>query len=271
MAGDQREATGRGNKAHALGDWLQSHLAFSPHFSLHLQDSERLLLLSEERSFRLNGGIYAKLLPLLDGRLRGQEIINRLSAVEPPDTAALRLARMIEKGYVAVVDPDADMAGQAYWSALGEPPSAVSSALRELRLAIVPLGVTPASDADMMRELAAAVSDLGISIVPENSATLTLALCDDYLQPSLGAFSEACRSAGRQWLPFKPGGTTPWFGPVIGGAGGHCFACLIRGLLEHRPGDLTIDAPKAGVRPARAWLRQSLAAAGALAALELAR
>ncbi len=275
MTAEQGGARAPDEKPGAEG-WLEAHLAYAPHFSLYAQGPDRLLLLSEERSFRLNGAIYQSLIPFLDGRLRGREIVDRLSGVEPPAELRGRLGRLLKSGYVTIVAPGVDMKRQAYWSALGEVPARVLEALRRTRLAIVAFGATQVTDAGVARSLAAGFADLGFTIVPDAGADLTLALFDDYLQPAARDFSESMRRAGRRWLPFKPGGNKSWLGPVIGGpmiggAGGHCFACFARRLLEHRSSDLIVDPAAGGVRPARSWLPHSLSAAVGFAGIELAR
>lgn len=251
--------------------WLDAYLAFSPHFSLHPQGRERLLLLSEERSFRLNGAVYLALVPLLDGRLRGHEIVARLSGVEAPEALTGRLRRMLDKSYITAVAPGAEMNRQAYWSSLGATPADVTVALANVRLAIVSVGGSPASDAAAAKDLSASLADLGLTIATPDTADLTLVLVDDYLQPTLREVALTQGRAERSWVPFKPGGAVAWLGPVIGGKSGHCYACLGRRLLERRPGDTVVATPQAGVRPARAWLPQTLAAARGLASLELAR
>jgi len=252
-------------------DWLDGYLAYAPHFSLYAQGPDRLLLLSEERSFRLNGAIYQTLIPLLGGKLLGREVVDRLAGVEPPAHLRGRLARLLKSGYVTIVAPGVDMKRQAYWSALGEVPAEVLAALRRTRLGVIGLGDTQVSDARAAQSLAAGFADLGLTIAPEAEAEMTLVVLDDYLQPAVRDLSHRLARSSRRWLPFKPGGNTSWLGPVIGGAAGACFACFARRLLEHRSSDLIVDAPGGAVRPARSWLPHTLSAAVGFAGIELAR
>ena len=90
MATDLADAKA-GQKSDDAEDWLDAHLAYAPHFSLFFQGADRLLLLSEERSFRLNGAIYQTLVPLLDGQWSGREILDRLAGIEEATTLHGRL------------------------------------------------------------------------------------------------------------------------------------------------------------------------------------
>jgi len=261
-----------GNESDAGEDWLDAHLAYAPHFSLFPQGPDRLLLLSEERSFRLNGAIYQALLPLLDGRLSGRQILDRGAGAEEREALCGRLERLIRSGYVTKVAAGVDMRRQAYWSALGETPADVLARLGATRLAVVALGGLQVSDSRAAAALATGFADLGFTTVADEAgADLTLVLLDDYLQPAAAEFARRMAASNRQWLPFKPGGNRSWLGPLIGPSPGHCFICLARRLLEHRSSDLMVDLPQGGVRPARAWLPHTLSAAVGFAGIELAR
>ncbi len=257
--------------SHEAETWLGQYLAYAPHFTLYAQGEDRLLLISEERSFRLNGAIYRTLIPLLDGHLRGQEVIDRLASIEPPAELRSRLGRLLANGYATIVAPGVDMRRQAYWSALGEVPAVVIDRLRRTRLAVVPFGETQISNQRAAKSLAAGFADLGFTVSPEAEADLTLVLLDDYLQPAARDFAQAAHRAGRRWVPFKPGGNTTLLGPLIGGPDGHCFLCLGRRMIEHRATDRIIAPPTGGVRPAKSWLPHTVSAAVGLAGVELAR
>src|SRR6185437_15177199 len=95
------------------------------------------------------------------------------------------------------------------------------------RLAVMSLGSAQVSDRRAAAALATGFADLGFTTVAEGAAeaAFTLVLLDDYLQPAAGPFAREMATAGRRWLPFKPGGNKSWLGPLVG-PGAHCFACL---------------------------------------------
>jgi ribosomal protein S12 methylthiotransferase accessory factor len=269
---------------HPLLDKVEAHqpqpatddpiLTLAPHFSLHRLPQDKYLLLSEERSVKLNDPFYTHILPLLDGRWSGRQIVERLSAkvgCEHAESISAFLAAMIDKGYVVPFEPGADAARVAWLCASGQDPAATSRALAELKVAAVALSPDGAAAAINTAELAAMLLAEGISIVDPESATLTVVVVEDYLQPALREWATRRAADGRPWIPFKPGGVQAWIGPLIAprDKGGACYFCLARRLAEHRPGDGTIDPGPRGARPAKGWTKATLALAHALAVREI--
>ena len=50
-------------------------IGIAPQFSSYALDERQVLLLSEQRSFRLTGKLYVALLPFLDGSRTGQAVV----------------------------------------------------------------------------------------------------------------------------------------------------------------------------------------------------
>ena len=86
---------------------LDRLIGLSPHFSAHVVDDRQVLLLSEQRSFRLAGKLYAAMMPYLDGTRTGDQILGAFAGRVPADRLRLALHNMIEKDYVTYVDADA--------------------------------------------------------------------------------------------------------------------------------------------------------------------
>lgn len=68
----------------------------------------------------------------------------------------------------------------------------------------------------------------------EESAELSLVLCDDYLDPRLAEIDARHRASGRAWLLAKPSGAETWVGPVFAGGENACWECLAHRLRGHR-------------------------------------
>ncbi len=264
-------------------DILAQRIAVAPHFSVHLQDAERVLLLSEERSFRLRGALYCALLSRLDGSLTGRQLCDqfRESASEQELTSILET--LIERGYLVVLPHRFGPNLSAYWSAQGEPPSLAEERIAARRLGALALGRDEAAGPGGADALLALLAGSGFALAEPSEADLLFVLVDDYLQPSLADFA-ASRAAGRDWIPVKPGGLTAWLGPRFGPtapasdhpagldeAGAPCFHCLARRLITHRPGDTLVESPPNGLRPARGWTAGSLALARGFATAEAQR
>ena len=63
-------------------------IGFGPQFNVHVVGDRELLLLSEQRSFRLVGKLYVALVPFLDGKHTGEEIISAFAGRIAPDRRA---------------------------------------------------------------------------------------------------------------------------------------------------------------------------------------
>ena len=245
-------------------------LALAPQFSAHVVGDRHVLLLSEQRSFRLAGKLYVALVPHLDGRLSGEGIVQAFDGRVPAERMRTTLASMLEKGYVAYVDADAPTARQALWVELGLVPADAERALAGRSVAVA-AAARPGTAADGGRALEAALRQAGIAVASEAGAGLTVVPVEDYLQRDLADLNRAMRSAGRSWLPFKPGGSQPMFGPVFRPDAAPCWHCLTRRMIENRPGDVLVEGDPAAVRPARGFTGATLDFAAGFAAVELAR
>lgn len=249
---------------------LERPIGLSPHYAVHVVDDEQVLLLSERRSFRLTGKLYAAMVPYLDGSRSGHEIVSAFAGRGGGDRVRQALGTMLGKEYATYFDGGAPAARQAFWVELGLPPADA-----ERRLAGRPVAVTALADdeaaADAARLLRQAADGTGLRLVEEAAASLTVVSVSDYLHRDLADFGTAMRRAGRAWLPFKAGGASPMIGPVFRPDAAPCWHCLSRRMLENRPGDrLVADRVKA-VRPARAYNAATIGLAAHFAALELAR
>lgn len=240
-----------------------------------------MLLLSEERSFRLNGALYADLLPRLDGSLTGRQVVAAFRSSVPEAEMIQILEGLHGKGYLVTLPDRGDLHLAAYWSAQGEQPVEADRRLRSVPVGVVALGQGPAAGSEGAGALLSLLAGSGLAVAGEAEAGLLFVLVDDYLQPALAEFATAAAAAARSWIPFKPGGLSAWIGPHHGPGeppSAHpaglddprrpCFHCLARRLITHRPGDTLVQAPVGGLRPARAWTAGSLALARGIAVTE---
>ncbi len=97
-------------------------IALAPHFTVHRQGEDRLLLLSEDGSFRLRGQLYIQLLGFLDGRFTPNDIVGIFAASGTPEQLFEVLDGMLTKGYAISVTTAQDMNLHAYWTSQGETP-----------------------------------------------------------------------------------------------------------------------------------------------------
>ena len=249
---------------------FERRIGLSPRFSVHIVDGRQVLLLSEERSFRLVGKLYVAMLPYLDGTRTGLDVIRAFAGRAPDDRVRGAVTNMLAKSYVDYVDIEAPASRQALWSELGMIPADV-----ERNLACHSIAVEAASDegqaAHAARLLRHAAEESGIRIRSAKEATLTVVSVEDYLQRDLATTNRLMREAGRSWMPFKAGGSVPLLGPIFRPGAAPCWACMTRKMAENRPGDTLVDDSVKAVRPALAHTPATLTIAVNVAALHLAR
>jgi ribosomal protein S12 methylthiotransferase accessory factor len=185
--------------------------------------------------------------------------------VSPPEVY-YALLKLEEGGYVAEVAPGLSAEAAAFWGSLG-----VDAARAGERLAATPVAVEACGgeDAGPLREALA-----GAGVTVQEGAALRVVVTGDYLAPGLDALNRRALDARARWMPVKPGGATPWMGPMFRPGEGPCWACLAARLAANRPVETFVAdrlAREAPVLPPRASLPASARAALDLAALTIAR
>ncbi len=245
-------------------------IGLNPHFSSHVVDDRQVLLLSEQRSFRLTGKLHVAMLPHLDGTRTGEQIVAAFKGRVAEEQLRTALRNMFEKDYLGYIEPQAPRSRQACWSEWG-----ISPATAERNLAQRSIAVTAASRdgaaaeaANMLRQ---AAKGAGLRVVTQKHADLVVVSVADYLQRDLEATNRRMRAANRSWMPFKAGGNMPLFGPLFRADAAPCWSCLTNRMMENRPGDRLVDGKIKAVRPALAYNRATIGLAASFAALELAR
>ena len=198
--------------------------ALAPHLQLRDIGEQRTLLVSESFNTLLHGGLYSDLLPLLDGRRPQGRIV---AALRDTHAAADVLAAMVSlsaRGYVVSADHGLDPYRAAWWSSLGASPRWVEDRLRALPIAVL------GDDGRLARRLEAS----GARVLPDGAA-LTIIYCEDYLEERLAAVNRRQLDEGAPWLPVRPRGMQPLFGPVFRADDtGPCWACLGYRLRSHQ-------------------------------------
>jgi bacteriocin biosynthesis cyclodehydratase domain-containing protein len=245
-------------------------IGIAPQFSSYALDERQVLLLSEQRSFRLTGKLYVALLPFLDGSRTGQAVV---SAFEGRfDGARLRtiLADMFAKGYITQLDGKAPRERQALWVELGLVPVEAETKLQRTSIGVMSVPDDGAA-AEAAQALGAAARGTGLRVVAASDADLVVVSVEDYLHGDLAALNRQMRRDGRDWALFKAGGSMPLVGPVFHADAAPCWACLSRPMIENRPGDTVLAGGTVAARPARGGSPATRSLAANFAAFELAR
>jgi ribosomal protein S12 methylthiotransferase accessory factor len=98
-------------------------------------------------------------------------------------------------------------------------------------------------------------------------------LTGDYLNPELDAWNREAMRRGITWMPVKPSGISPWFGPIFRPQGA-CWECLAQRLRANRPVETYLERRRgavAAILAPQVELATSARAAIELAAVALAR
>ena len=198
--------------------------ALAPHLQFHDIGGRQSLLVSESFNTLLHGELHADLLPLLDGRHPQDEIVAALQGVHAAADVLAAIASLSAKGYVVSGDHGLDRCRAAYWSSLGASPRWVERRLAETRIAV------EGDDGRLRRHLEESGAILGTGDV-----SLTVVVCDDFLEARLAEVNRRRLEAGAPWTLLRPRGMEALFGPVFrADRRGPCWSCLAQRLGNHQ-------------------------------------
>ena len=198
--------------------------ALAPHLRFHVISEQQALLVSETFNTLLHGGLYCDLLLLLDGRRGRAEIVAALAGRHAAADLDAAVVSLSAKGYIVSAGHGMDRSRAAYWSSLGASPCWVEQQLAASRIAVT------GDDGRLVRHLEASGARVGT-----DDPTLTVIMCDDYLEERLADVNRRRLEAGAPWMPVRPRGVEPLFGPVFrGDREGPCWTCLTSRLRNHQ-------------------------------------
>lgn len=251
-------------------------IGFKRHLRVETVPAEAVYLISERGVTALSGPGAERLAPLLDGTRSLAQVTQEVTELEAAEVESL-LERLSEAGLLDLRRPSGpgttgppDAAASAFWALAGRHADAAARAIAAATVEIVALGDTDADAA------AAVCAESGLSCCEQGteSATVSLVLCEDYLDPRLHAVNARHLASGRPWLLARPVGAQAWIGPVFRPGVGPCWSCLATRLEENRD-EARLLRRVLGARafPAAppAWLPASRTAAVQLAALEVVK
>jgi ribosomal protein S12 methylthiotransferase accessory factor len=196
-----------------------------------------VILVSEEGSWTLQGALFEKVLPLMDGTRTPEEIAARLVPARPAEVY-YALEFLEKRGHLADKSVDLDGPDEAYWASLGLDPGSARSALHSGRVRVRCAG---SADPFLLRR---GLEEAGLDLCadgPEGAPpAFEVAVTDDYLRRDLLGWANAAREAGIPWMVFRPWGREFWLGPLFPARGpdpdaAHpCFGCLQHRLRRNQ-------------------------------------
>lgn len=191
------------------------------------------VLHSETQSFNLDGPLAADLVPLLTGELSADQIVDSLLASHEQATVYFYLIKLEKLGFVENGQGPQTSPAESLLGQMGGDPA---KAAEHLALHLVALGdLDPAPVLERLgrqQVFQAALADWRAE--PTSEGGVWLVLTPDYLEPELAEFNRQALARGWRWLPCKPLGIEPCFGPLFTPVQSACLECLRHRLQGHR-------------------------------------
>lgn len=177
------------------------------------KDQDEVVLLFGQSALLLGAKQYDELIPLLEGSLTKEEIVQELDGIIDEAEVRLTLAKLSQRRFVHDIGPT----DEGTMSALG---------LDGVKVGLQVFG------SFAPHALVACLEGKG-AILSEDASevAITLVLTDHYLRPELEAFN---KSAKAPWMLMGPSGHDMWFGPVFVPDLTACWECLAHRLRLNR-------------------------------------
>ncbi|MBP2638073.1 MAG: hypothetical protein H6Q72_3980 [Firmicutes bacterium] len=239
---------------------------FKPHLRVEpIEQEAAVLLLSERGYFLLQGRLYVRLAPLLDGSRTTDDLIDILDGVATAAEIYYALASLERKGYLIEDDSALPPEQAAFWSALGAHPGLAAALLRQTTVTVTALGgIDPGP-------LVAALESVGIHTGLQG--TVGVVVTDDVLREELSEYNRDALATGRPWLLIKPRGLASWLGPLFRPGVSGCWQCLASRYRDNREAESFISRLKPEAQPVRfaTALPTTICMTYSMAASELAK
>lgn len=237
-------------------------------FNWKIVGAEDVLIISERDSILLNGRLYQRLIPLLDGKNTVDEIIDRLPKIS---TSEIYYALMLmeRRGYIVENYDILPLDLAIFCQHLNIDPREAGDRLQTTKVNVTSFGVNlPVSESiDILQSL-----QINLSTDADIDINIELVLTDNYLNPALEEYNRKALERSRPWLLVKPAGTVLWIGPLFIPGKTGCWQCLSQRLQNNRPLEGLIQNNKQDSTPLMrplASLRSTQQTALGLAATEI--
>ncbi len=242
-------------------------------YRVEVLDSEGAIVLSERGYRWLEGDLFARLLPLIDGRSSPGSLVESLRGRATP---AEVFAALVLLGRMGLLEDEVDVPSVSFRPApalVAELSRVVHGRVAHGRVAhgrVAHSRVAVVSEAAGPRQrLISMLGDRGLR--EGGDADLAMVLVDDYLSPELADLDRRFRSCGRPWLLVRPRGEVPWIGPLFRPSESPCWQCLAACLRPNLAVELHLARRRGGATAPRAPLPATGASVDFVLALALDR
>jgi oxazoline/thiazoline synthase len=198
-------------------------------FRFEQVDSDGIFLMSETETIFLKNPLFQKLIPLIDGKLTEEEIVDQLSSELPETYVYYTLMELEQKGFVIeneqVLDPNLTL----FCESLPVNPQDALKQLQTTRVVLRALGSLSCQNlSDSLTRSHIQVAERG---------EIEVILTDDYLREELGPINRANLEKSQPWMLVKPVGNLLWIGPIFHPGKTGCWECLAQRLRNNRPSE----------------------------------
>lgn len=202
-------------------------------YHLEVVPGEGAFLLSDAGPVRLEGTVFERLVPYLDGQHTADAIAATLAPAIDPAKTYYALTLLAQRGYIEDAAPGFAPIEAAYWGAQG-----IARAELARRRATATVSIA-AVDGLATAPLAALLEAEHVRVADDGD--LPVVLAGDYLSAALAAHNQDALRSGRPWLLARPVGAQLWLGPVFRPGHTGCWECLAQRLRSHREIELVIE------------------------------
>ena len=199
---------------------------FKPHLRLEVVPGEGVFLLSELKQTVLQGRLYERVIPFLDGRPTA-DVVAGLQGQVAPAQVFYTLAQLEQKGYLDEAEDSLSREEAAYWSEQQVRPATAAARLAETVVQVCSVGKVDAGPFQALLE--------SLRVRLGGTGGFTVVLTDSGLRHELGDINTAALRDNRPWLLVKPIGRQVWLGPLFVPGKTGCWACLAERIRANAP------------------------------------
>ena len=183
----------------------------APHFLAQYIPDGELILVSEHESNVLRGEAFGVLLPLLNGKLTINQILERTEGSCSEAERIYCINQLERHGYLVEAE-----------STKGLRAARKNARSTQLRLRNVEIYNHSSESSRLLNDL---LKTEGVKI-RDHHDSLRIVLVDDYLDSHLYRYNNDAISSGRAWMLAKPAGNVLWLGPIFIPGETACWRCL---------------------------------------------
>jgi oxazoline/thiazoline synthase len=199
---------------------------FKPHLRVEVVPGEGVFLLSERQQIVLQGRLYERIAPCIDGR-PVEAICDQLQGQVAPAQVFYTLTQLEKRGHLAEASNGRPAGELAWWAEHGVETSEAARRFTERPVAVHGLGSV---NTDSLIDL---LGEHGVCL--DGAAGLNVVATDSPLRSELRDINQEALHAGRPWLLVKAIGATVWLGPLFVPGKTGCWACLSERVEANAP------------------------------------